>query len=63
MLNDNEKMFNNKQEIDEYKLEKVTGGISIEDLIRKMNEKFGIKSDISDSYNSNNKDGDIDVSP
>ena len=52
-------MLNDKQEVEENKLEKVTGGISIEELIRKMNEKFGIKSKISDSYTSDNNDRDL----
>ena len=56
-------MLNDKQEVEEYKLEKVAGGTSIEELIRKMNELFGIKSDISGSYNSDKEDHGIDVSP
>ena len=62
MENEKENMLHDKQEIEGYILEKVAGGMSLEELIRKMNAMFGIKSDISDSYNSDNQDSDIDAS-
>ena len=63
-MNDNKMIAEDKenQELSENRLEEVTGGFSIEELIRKMNKKFGINSDVCDAYNSENKESDIDIS-